>query len=131
MGVMDDFETHPLVAAGDDPSYVRLLGLFILYIVNIFMPVTIGSTVALSYWGFWEGGNGWYYFILSYLFTVVAACIWMIPAVFMAGHFLFGWLNIFEEARFTVWLIEQWVSNLSFLYHVIGGVFAILLTADN
>ena len=68
--------------------------------------------------------------MLGYLYTNVAVVVWIIPAVFMAGHFLFGWLNFFEEARFTVWLIEQWVSNLGILYHIVGVVFAVLGTFD-
>ena len=46
MKVMGDFETHPLVEAGDDPSYVRLLGLTVLYAVNVIAPVIIGLVVA-------------------------------------------------------------------------------------
>ena len=119
---MEDFQPHPLVEAGDDPSNVRLLGITVMYIVNVFLPLYLGLELSDSYWGIY----------LAFVYTVVAALIWLTPAVLMALHLLlFGWLNIFEEASATVWLIERWVSNLGFIFNVGGSVFAILIAILN
>ena len=43
---MEDFQPHPLVEAGDDPSNVRLLGITVMYIVNVFLPLYLGLELA-------------------------------------------------------------------------------------